>query len=444
MIKAAMISLGCSKNLVDAETMLGAIQQRGWQTEEDPSKADVIVVNTCGFIEDAQRESIDTVLEMAEYKKTGRCRALIVTGCMAQMFREQVKRELPEVDAVLGTGSYEKICEAIENALEGRFYDSFMPIDRGVMHGDARIVTTPFYTAFLKIAEGCSNRCAYCAIPMIRGPFRSRPMEDIVREVEGLAKSGVKELIVIAQDTTRYGEDIYKRPSLAELLKRLCAVGGIEWIRVHYCYPERIDDELIETFAQEKKLLHYFDIPVQHCSDKILKAMRRRGDGALVRSVIKRIRERMPDAVIRTTLLVGFPGEDDGDFEELCAFVDEMRFERLGVFAFSPQEGTPACTMDGQVDEETKKRRAELIMQKQNIISAEFARSQVGRELDILCEGADENGVYFGRSYMDSPDVDPRVYFTSERGVGAGETVRCRVTGCDEYDLFAREEEQAR
>lgn len=436
-INVGMVSLGCSKNQVDSECMLGEIQKRGYQLVSDPAQAHVLVVNTCAFIESAQQESIDTILEMAGYKKDGICQGLIVTGCMAQMFKEQLAQEMPEVDAVLGTGSYEKICDAIEEVLAHHHYEDYGSMHCGVMHGDERVLTTPNYTAYLKIAEGCSNCCAYCAIPSVRGKFRSRTVEDIVAEAKKLAADGVKELIVIAQDISRYGEDIYGKYSLDVLLTELCKIDGVEWIRLHYCYPDKMTPELIRVIAEEPKILKYLDIPVQHSSSKVLKAMNRKGDGPFVRSLLKEMKEKIPGLCLRTSLIVGFPGETEEDFLDLCDFVKEIEFDRLGVFPYSRQENTPAYDMPDQIDEEVKLERQEIIMNIQERISEKKNQAMVGKTLTVLVEGQVEDN-YVGRSYKDSIDIDPKVIFLSDREIAPGEFVEVEITECDLYDLYGR------
>ncbi|MGI6030409.1 MAG: 30S ribosomal protein S12 methylthiotransferase RimO [Eubacteriales bacterium] len=434
--RIGMVSLGCSKNQVDAEIMLGEISAAGYKVVNDPEEADIIIVNTCGFIESAQQESVDTILEMAQYKESGRCRGLIVTGCMAQVFQQQLRQELPEVDAVLGTGSYEKILEAIGQVEQEHSYESFENIHCGVLHGTHRMLTTPPYTAYLKIAEGCDNRCAYCAIPSIRGDFRSRPMEDIVEEAKELAASGVKECIVIAQDITRYGQDLYGEYRLDELLTRLCQLD-FTWIRLHYCYPDKMTDKLIEVIAREDKIVKYLDLPVQHSSSAILSAMNRRGDGPYLRKLFARLRKQIPGVAIRTSLIVGFPGETEEDFEDLCRFVQEVRFERLGVFPYSRMEGTPAYDMPGQIEEEVKLQRQEIIMDLQEGISQQDNQQMVGKILTVLVE-YEEDGWLVGRSYRDSVEIDPKVRFRGGAHV-PGDFVPVQITDCDAYDLLGEE-----
>lgn len=422
--------------------MRGLLKEAGYELWENEEDADVIIVNTCAFIEAAQTESIECILELAAYKKHGKAKALIVTGCLAQRYKEQVIREIPEVDAVVGVNEYDKIVDVIKSLDEGgehpenikRISCSDLPMECGEL---PRERTTPEYTAFLKIAEGCDNRCTYCVIPYIRGRYRSRKMEDIVAEAEKTAAEGVKELIVIAQDTTRYGKDIYGEYKLPELLQKLCRIDGIEWIRVHYCYPELVTDELIEVIAKEDKICNYLDIPIQHCSDRVLKRMGRRTNKAQIIGLIKKLRERIPDIVIRTTLLVGFPGETDEDFEELREFVEETKFDRLGVFAYSREEDTPAYDMPDQVDEEVKEERRDLIMLIQSGISEELNEAKRGSVQRVLVEDKDEIiKSYYGRTYADSTEVDGKVFFKSDKRVKPGDFVNVRIDSNLEYDLF--------
>lgn len=440
--RISITSLGCSKNLIDSEQMRGLLKEAGYELWENEEDADVIIVNTCAFIEAAQTESIECILELAAYKKHGKAKALIVTGCLAQRYKEQVIREIPEVDAVVGVNEYDKIVDVIKSLDEGgehpenikRISCSDLPMECGEL---PRERTTPEYTAFLKIAEGCDNRCTYCVIPYIRGRYRSRKMEDIVAEAEKMAADGVKELIVIAQDTTRYGKDIYGEYKLPELLQKLCRVDGIEWVRAHYCYPELVTDELIEVIAKEDKICNYLDIPIQHCSDRVLKRMGRRTNKAQIIELIKKLRERIPDIVIRTTLLVGFPGETDEDFEELREFVEETKFDRLGVFAYSREEDTPAYDMPDQVDEEVKEERRDLIMLIQSGISEELNEAKRGSVQRVLVEDKDEIiKSYYGRTYADSTEVDGKVFFKSDKRVKPGDFVNVRIDSNLEYDLF--------
>lgn len=437
-----MISLGCAKNTTDSEIMLGILSKKGAKLVNDAAEADVIIVNTCGFIESAKQESIDTILEMAEYKK-GRCRLLIVTGCLAERYNEEVLREFPEIDAIVGVGDYDKIAEIIDIATTGERPAVYGHMDCDVPEGLPRILTTGSTSAYIKIAEGCDNNCTYCAIPKIRGRYRSRKEEDILNEAQKLANDGIKELIVIAQDTTRYGIDIYGEYRLAELLRKLCRIDGLRWIRVHYFYTEAITDELIDVFAAEEKLCPYIDMPIQHINNDILRRMARRTTSAEIRKRIIDLRERIPNVTIRTSIIVGFPGETEEQFDELCDFVNEARFERMGVFTYSPEENTPAASFDGQIDEETKKSRFDTLMSIQRGISLEKNADKLGDIVEVLCEGYDEDCfMYFGRSKADGIDVDGLVYFAAEDEVKMGEFVKVEILDCDEYDLTGRRVDQ--
>ena len=437
-MKISLVSLGCSKNLVDAEHMLGILSQNGYETVEDETEADVIIVNTCTFIEAAQTESIECILELAENKKTGKCKFLIVTGCMAQRYKEQVLSEIPEVDAIIGTEDYYKIADVIKDLQCGE--KDIMCFDSVCPENLPRIRTTPPYTAFLKIAEGCSNLCTYCIIPSVRGKYKSRDFDAVVREAEKMADDGVKELVVIAQDTTRYGIDLYDEYRLPSLLKRLCEIEKIEWVRVHYCYPELVTDELISVFKTEKKLCNYFDIPIQHCNDGILKRMNRKTNKAQICDLIKKIRREIPDAVLRTSLIVGFPGESEKEFDELCEFVKDVEFERLGVFTYSREEDTPAYRLDNQVEEDEKERRRDLIMLIQSEISEKKNAAKIGTVVSVLTEDRDEIiKSYYGRSYADSEEIDGKVFFKSKRDVKPGEFVNVEIEQALEYDLFGTE-----
>ena len=412
--RIGMVSLGCAKNRVDAEMMLYSLKEAGYQIVADPAFSDVVIVNTCGFIEDAKQESIDEVLELAALKKEGRIRAIIVTGCLAERYQKEVMKELYEVDAVIGLGANAKIAEIVREVLDGQKQELFPDKNLLPLCG-GRIRSTPYYYAYLKIAEGCDNYCTYCAIPMIRGRFRSRPIDNILAEAKELCRLGVKELIVIAQDTGYYGQDLTGEPQLAKLLKALCALEEVQHIRVLYCYPERITDELIEVFAEEKKLLKYIDIPMQHCSSRILKLMNRKGDRDSLTALVKRLREKIPGIVLRTTVMTGFPSETKEEFEELAEFVKEMHFERLGCFAYSAEENTPAARLPDQLDEDTKKRRQEIIMEQQQYAMEDYAKSKVGKTIRVLCEGFDRYAeCFFGRSYADAPEVDGKVFFVAE------------------------------
>ena len=436
MIKVSMASLGCSKNLIDSEQMLGLLEQSGYEIVENEEDADILIVNTCTFIESAKMESIECILELAQYKKTGHCKYLIVTGCLAQRYKEQVLSELPEVDAVIGTNEYDKIADVIrslDEEQEKRLFCAETPL----LCETSRLRSTPGYTAYLKIAEGCDNHCTYCVIPSIRGRYRSRRMEDIISEAKELAADGVKELVVIAQDTTRYGKDLYGEYRLAELLRELCHIDNIEWVRVHYCYPEIVTDKLIDVFAEESKLCNYFDIPIQHCSDGILKRMGRRTNKKQITELIAQIRHRLPDAVIRTSLIVGFPGETEEEFEELRQFVEETKFDRLGVFAYSREEDTPAYDMDNQIDEEEKERRRELLMMVQSEISQQLNEDKIGKTVRVLVEGKDEIiKSYYGRTYADSIEIDGKVFFKSDKPLKEGDFASVKIEQVLEYDLF--------
>lgn len=434
-----MVSLGCAKNQTDAETMLGILASHGHRLVAEPENADVIVVNTCGFIESAKQESIDAVLEMAEYKK-GRCKLLIVSGCLAERYHDEILKELPEADAVVGTGDYDRIAEVIDKAMGGEKPVLAGHIDRTPEEGLPRILSTPSYTAYLKIADGCDNRCTYCAIPMIRGHFRSRSIEDIASEAQELAKSGVKELILIAQDTTRYGIDLYGHFALPELLERLVETDGIEWIRIHYFYTEAVTKELIDTMAKYDKICNYIDMPIQHINNDVLRRMARRTNREEIEEKIAYIRKKMPDCTIRTSLIVGFPGETEEQFDELCEFVKKVRFDRAGVFAYSKEEDTPAAEFEEQIDEETKTRRLDSLMKIQQEISLENNRKKISSVIEVLTEGYDEdNFMYFGRSRADSIGVDSLVYFAARDEVAMGEIVNVEILDADEYDLTGRQ-----
>ncbi len=431
------ISLGCDKNLVDSEVMIGLLADRGYQMTDDETRADVIVINTCCFIHDAKEESIQTILEMAEYKKTGTLKALIVTGCLAQRYQEEILEEIPEVDEVLGTTSYDKIVEAIEEALEGRGGVRIEDIDALPLPDTKRLVTTGGHFAYLKIAEGCDKHCTYCIIPKIRGNYRSVPMERLVKEARDLAEDGVKELILVAQETTIYGTDLYGEKSLHRLLRELCKIDGIRWIRILYCYPEEIDDNLIQVMKEEPKICHYLDLPIQHASTEILRRMGRRTSREDLEEIIGKLRREIPDIAIRTTLITGFPGETKEQHEELMDFVDQMEFDRLGVFTYSPEEGTPAAGMEGQVPEEVKEDRQAELMELQQEIAFDLAEDMIGREVLVMIEGkvADENA-YVGRTYKDAPNVDGLIFVNTDEELMSGDFARVKVTGAAEYDLI--------
>lgn len=435
-IKLGMISLGCAKNLVDSEHMLAMLQEDGIQIVDDVADADVAVINTCGFIEAAKQEAIETILETAQLKQTGSLKALIVTGCLVQRYKDEFLSEMPEVDAVLGTGSYTSIVDAVHAVTEDRenAYESFEPISEAELES-GRVLLTPSHYAYLKIAEGCSNRCAYCVIPQLRGRFRSRPMDNILAEARELAASGVREIIVVAQDITMYGRDLYGKPMLPELLRGLCALD-FTWVRVHYLYPDEITEEMIDVIAEEPKIVKYLDIPIQHVNDRILTAMHRRGNSRFLTELLAKLRARIPGVVLRTSLIVGLPGETDEEFEELCTFLREARIERVGVFCFSPEEGSEAAEMPDQVDEETKQQRRMIIEELQSDILDGFAARVKGQLLDVLCEGWDpETGLYYGRCYADSPDVDGRVLFDSAFSVEEGQFVSVRISGAAGEEL---------
>ena len=431
------ISLGCDKNLVDSEVMLGLLDSRGYQIVDDETIADVIVVNTCCFIHDAKEESIQTILEMAEYKKTGRLKALVVTGCLAQRYQQEIIDEIPEVDAVLGTASYDKIAEAIDEALGGHTEMYLEDIDRLPQVSSKRLVTTGGHYAYLKIAEGCDKHCTYCIIPKVRGNYRSVPMEQLLKEAKELAEGGVKELILVAQETTVYGQDIYGEKSLHRLLRELCKIDGIQWIRLLYCYPEEIDANLIQVMKEEPKICHYLDLPIQHASDAILKKMGRRTSKAQLVDTIRTLQEEIPDITLRTTLITGFPGETEEQHQELVEFVDEMEFDRLGVFTYSPEENTPAAEMPDQIPEEVKEDRQAELMELQQEIAFDLAEDMIDREVLVMIEGkvADENA-YVGRTYRDAPNVDGLIFINTDEELMSGDFAQVKVTGAMEYDLI--------
>lgn len=431
------ISLGCDKNLVDTEVMLGMLASRGYQMIDDETEADIIVVNTCCFIHDAKEESINTILQMAEYKKDGRLKALIVTGCLAQRYQKEIVEEIPEVDAVLGTASYDRILDAVDEALEGRV-DIVMNDINKIPDVDAkRLVTTGGHFAYLKIAEGCDKHCTYCIIPKIRGNFRSVPMEKVLKEAEQLVEQGVKELILVAQETTVYGKDLYGEKTLPKLLHELCKIPMLRWVRILYCYPEEITDELIQTIKEEDKVCKYLDLPIQHANNEILKRMGRRTSKEELIEIITKLRTEIPDMAVRTTLITGFPGETKEQHEELMDFVDQMEFDRLGVFTYSPEEDTPAAVMPDQIPEEVKEDRQAELMELQQEIAFDLADDMVGKEVLVMIEGkvADENA-YVGRTYKDAPNVDGLIFINTEEELMSGDFVRAKVTGALEYDLI--------
>ena len=431
------ISLGCDKNLVDSEVMLGLLDAKGYQIVDDETMADVIVVNTCCFIHDAKEESIQTILDMARYKTEGRLKALIVTGCLAQRYQEEIQKEIPEVDAVLGTTSYDKIVDAVEGALVGNGHMELADVNALPLPDSHRMVTTGGHYAYLKIAEGCDKHCTYCIIPKIRGNYRSVPMDRLVKEAEELAEQGVKELILVAQETTLYGRDLYGEKSLHVLLRRLCEVKGIRWIRILYCYPEEIDENLIRVMKEEPKICHYLDLPIQHANDEILKRMGRRTSKKQLIEIIEKLRQEIPDITLRTTLITGFPGETKEQHEEVMEFVDEMEFDRLGVFTYSPEEDTPAASMPDQIPEEVKVDRQAEIMELQQDIVFDQAEDMIGREVLVMIEGkvADENA-YVGRTYKDAPNVDGLIFINTDEELMTGDFAKVKVTGALEYDLI--------
>lgn len=441
MYKVSMVSLGCPKNQVDAEMMLSSLKNAGFEISTEEAQADAIIINTCGFIEAAKAEAIENILEAAEYKKDGNCKALIVTGCLAERYKDDVTEEIPEVDVCVGLGSNSKIAEIVKKAIEGEKVNSYGEKTDLELSGERILGGYPFST-YLKIADGCDNCCTYCAIPEIRGKMRSRTIEDCVAEAEKLAEKGVTELIVVAQDTTAYGTDIYGKPMLSELLRRLCKIEKLHWIRTLYTYPDKIDDELLDTVSQEDKLIKYFDIPLQHIDGEILKRMNRKGDKKSISDLIDKIRERIPSVTLRTTLITGFPGESDEQFCELAEFVKEKRFDRLGCFTYSPEEGTIAAEFDNQIDEQTKNDRMENIMELQMGIAAEKNEEKIGSVTEVLIEGWDDYiKCYFGRTVADAPEVDGKIFFMSSRQLEIGEYVFVRINDCLDYDLLGELEE---
>ncbi len=430
------LSLGCDKNRVDAEKMLGKIGAEGFLLTDEETEADVIIVNTCCFITEAKQESIDSLLELARYKKEGRCKALIATGCMAQRYAKEIREELPEVDAIVGTTAYDVICDVIRDALQGKKEERLDDLKKIALPEGERVLTTGGHFAYLKIAEGCDKHCTYCAIPSMRGPFRSVLMQTLLHEAKSLSLKGVKELILVAQETTLYGVDLYGKKCLHELIRKLAQIDGIRWIRVLYCYPEEIYEELIECMRTEPKFVHYLDLPIQHSSDSILRRMNRRTNNADLRRIIHRLREAVPDIVLRTTLICGFPGETREEFEDLCRFINEMEFNRLGVFPYSREEGTGAALMDGQIDEETKLERRDELMELQQEISFDLNEKMTGREMEAIVEGfVPGENVYIARGYGDAPDVDGYIFVSSQENLETGDFVKVRITGYSEYDL---------
>ncbi len=438
MKKVGFMSLGCPKNLMDTEVMLKMLLKEGFQITPEEIEADVVIINTCGFIESAKQESIDAILDVAWLKKHRNLKGIVVTGCLAERYREEIFKEMPEVDAMIGVGSLDKICEAVKCAYEGKKYSHFGDKNTSALGGE-RLVTTPEYTAYLKIAEGCDNRCAYCAIPDIRGRFRSRTIEDVVAEAKDIEKLGIKELCLVAQDTSRYGLDIYGRYALADLVKAVTEATKIPWIRLMYCYPDKITDELCEQFKTNDRLVKYIDMPIQHISDSVLERMNRHGGSEVIKDAIARLRKACPEIVIRTTVMVGFPGETEEDVEKLCEFIREAKFERLGAFTFSPEEGTPAYDMQDQIDEQDKQDRYDLVMQEQMEVSLEYNESKVGKVVTVLVEGFDPcSDAFFGRTYADAPEIDTKVYFTADTRPLEGTFVKVRVKEVLDYDLIGK------
>ncbi len=436
MSKVGMVSLGCPKNQMDAELMLAKLQNAGFEIVIDAAKADVAIINTCGFIGDAKEEAINTILEFAELKAAGKIRAIVVTGCLSQRYQDEVARELPECDAVLGLGANADIVDTVRAVLDGEAVRSFPPLTCWSLDGD-RVQTTPFYFAYLRVGDGCNNRCTYCAIPLIRGGLRSRDMDAIVAEAEALAANGVKELVLVAQDTTLYGADVAGKSLLPTVLDRLCEIEGICWIRLLYCYPEHITEELLDVIARQEKVVKYLDIPIQHANGRVLRAMNRPGNRDSLTALMKQIRERIPSMVLRTTVMVGFPGESEEEFEDLCEFIRDVRFERLGCFAYSPEEGTPAADMADQVDEQVKEQRRDIVMGLQTRLADAYNDAQVGRTVEVLVEGFDRREqCWFGRSAADAPDIDPRIFFATEDEVLPGEFVNVRITDRLDWDLL--------
>ncbi len=438
MNKIGFVSLGCSKNLVDTENMIGIMTREGYEVVSDPVDADIIVVNTCGFIDSAKEEAINTILEMAEYKEHN-CKLLVCAGCLSQRYSEDIKRDLPEVDVILGTGSYKDIAKAVKEAAENGKSEYLDDINFEIVD-EERVRTTPPHMAYIKIAEGCDNFCTYCAIPSIRGRYRSRKMESIIQEATKMAEEGVKEIILVAQDTTRYGLDLYGEKKLPELIKKLCAIEKLKWVRVHYCYPEEIDDELINVFKTEEKLVKYLDIPVQHGCDSVLKRMGRKTTRAQIIDRVTKLRENVAGITLRTSIIAGFPGETEAEFESLLNFVNEAKFDRMGVFAYSKEEGTPAAKLPGQIDDNVKEERRNKVMELAQKISNEHNQSMLGKTLEVVVEGFEDN-LYFGRSGGESVDVDPKIYFGSLDELNEGDFIKVKIVNFDEYDLYGEQVE---
>lgn len=429
-----MISLGCPKNQVDGEIMLNKLKENNFTVVQNIEDSDVMIVNTCGFIEDAKKEAIETILEVSEYKKAGLISALVVTGCLAERYQDEIINEIPEVDAVIGIGANADIVKTCQKALVGIVTQNypnkcFLPLD------DERTLSTPPHWAYLKLSDGCNNKCSYCAIPLIRGQYRERKIESILNEAKQLAANGVKELILIAQDTTKYGIELYGEYKLAYLLREFCKIDGIKWIRIFYCYPDRVTDELIEVIASEEKVCSYIDIPLQHCSESVLKSMNRNGSYDSLKTLLNKMKSRIPDLSLRTTFMVGFPGETEKDFEELCSFVKDIKFDKMGCFTYSPEEDTPAFEYENQIDEDVKKHRAEILMDIQYSITEEANKSRVGNIYEVVIDEVND-GKYIGRSYLDSPEIDSGIFFTSDKQYNVGDFVKVKVTDFDGYDLI--------
>ena len=435
--KVGIVSLGCAKNQVDAEMLLFTLRGRGYTIVDDPAKADAVIVNTCGFIDSAKQESIDEIIELGNLKREGKIKAIIVTGCLAERYQDEITKQLYEIDAAVGIGANEQIADVVEQVLGGNGTLELFPDKLDLPLEGGRVLSTPFYTAYLKIAEGCDNKCTFCAIPMIRGKFRSRKIENLIEEAKGLAADGVRELNIIAQDTTRYGEDLYGKPSLDTLLTELCKIDGLHWIRVLYCYPDSITDELIDVMAREEKIVNYIDLPLQHCNSEILRKMHRRGDRASLTALLNKMREKIPNVIFRSTFITGFPGETEEQFEELAEFAKEMNFQRLGCFAYSQEEGTPAAKMPDQLDDDVKQQRADIIMEHQQQVMAEYCESLLDTDIEVLVEGFDRLAeCWYGRTYADAPEVDGCVFFTSPQKPQIGSFVTVHITdylGCDPY-----------
>lgn len=436
-VKVGMVSLGCPKNQMDAELMLAKLEQAGYEIVGESGLADVVIVNTCGFIEDAKQEAIENILEFAQLKKEGQIQKIIVTGCLAQRYQQELVQEMPECDGVLGLGANGDIVQTVEQVLHGESVSAFPSLETWPLDGD-RLQTTPHFFAYLRIADGCDNRCTYCAIPYIRGGLRSRRMEDVVEEAKTLVENGVKELVLVAQDTTVYGRDVYGESRLPQLLQALCEIEGLRWIRLFYCYPEHVTDALLDVMASEEKILPYMDLPIQHASGHVLRAMNRPGDRESLTAIIRRIREKVPGITLRTTVMTGFPGESEEDFEELCTFIQDMQFERLGCFAFSPEEGTPAADLPDQIPDKVKQHRRDIVMEEQSRIADQHNTAQIGRTLTVMVESYDKYAAcWFGRSEGDAPDIDGKVFFMAQPGqVRPGDLVSVRITDTMDWDLI--------